>query len=119
VVSVPSTRPPNWSPRIGLATEPVAMMTLPASISVPSNWPPILTLPSSVTEPWPSIRSILFFLNRPETPPVRVLMTLSRCLATPPMSTFVPSTLMPKPFAWLTSESTSAARRTALAGMHA
>ena len=34
-----------------------------ASISVPSNWPPIFTLPSSVTEPKPSIKSILFFLN--------------------------------------------------------
>ena len=34
-----------------------------ASISVPSNWPPIFTLPSSVTEPKPSITSILFFLN--------------------------------------------------------
>ncbi len=79
VVSVPSTRPPNWRPRIGLGTEPAAMITLPASISVPSNWPPILTLPSSVTDAWPSIRSILFFLNRPDTPPVSVFTTLSRC----------------------------------------
>jgi len=47
--------------------------------------PPIFTLPSAVTEPWPSITSIAFFLNRPATPPVSVLPAnhSSRRSATP------------------------------------
>ena len=47
--SVPMMRPPNSVPGIGLGTEPVARMTVFASISVPSKLPPTLTLPSSVT----------------------------------------------------------------------
>ena len=62
-----------------MGTEPTARITRSVSISVPSNWPPIFTLASSVTEPKPSIRSILFFLNSIATPPVSVLITLSRC----------------------------------------
>ena len=77
--SVPITRPPNCVPGSGLAIEPVARTTqVLASISLPSKLPPTLTLPSSVTEPKPSIRSILFFLNSPPTPPTRVAMTFSR-----------------------------------------
>ena len=37
-------------------------------------------------EPKPSIRSILFFSNSIDTPPVSVLITLSRCLVAPPKS---------------------------------
>ena len=81
--AVSRMRLPNWRSRIGFATEPHASTTRSVSISVPSNWPPIFTLPSSVTEPKPSIRSILFFLNSIPTPPVSVLTTLSRCLAAP------------------------------------
>ena len=76
-------RLPNWRSRIGLATDPVASTTCPALISVPSNWPPIFTFASSVTEPKPSIRSMPFFLNSPATPLVSVLITLSRCLVAP------------------------------------
>ncbi len=81
--AVSRMRLPNWRSRIGLATDPVASTTRSAFISVPSNWPPIFTLPSSVTEPNPSIRSMPFFLNRPATPLVSVLITLSRCLVAP------------------------------------
>ena len=54
--SVPITRPPNWVPGIGLGIDPVASTThLVASISVPSKFPPTLTLPSAVTDPKPSM----------------------------------------------------------------
>src|ERR1044071_5990840 len=77
--SVPITRPPNCVAGIGFGTEPVASTTqVLASITLPSKFPPTLTLPPSVTEPKPSIRSILFFLNSPPTPPTRVEMTLPR-----------------------------------------
>ena len=68
---------------MGLATEPQARITRSVWISVPSNWPPIFTLASSVTEPKPSIRSILFFSSSIATPLVSVLTTLSRCLVAP------------------------------------
>ena len=83
IADVSRMRFPNFRSRIGFATEPHASTTRSVSISVPSNWPPILTLPSSVTEPKPSIRSMPFFLKRPATPPVSVLMTLSRCFVAP------------------------------------
>ena len=76
-------RLPNLRSRIGFGTEPQARITRSVSISVPSNWPPIFTLPSSVTEPKPSMRSILFFLNSIATPLVSVLITLSRCFVAP------------------------------------
>ena len=76
-------RLPNLRSSSGFAIEPVARITRSAWISVPSNWPPILTLASSVTEPNPSIRSILFFSKSIPTPPVSVLITLSRCLVAP------------------------------------
>ena len=77
--SVPMMRPPNCVPGIGLGSDPVASTThVFASITLPSKLPPTLTLPSSVTEPKPSIRSILFFLKRPPTPPTRVEMTFPR-----------------------------------------
>ena len=58
-----------------IGTEPVARIThFEASYSVS----PTRTLPSPVRPPAPSITSILFFLNRPATPPVRVLMTFAR-----------------------------------------
>ncbi len=71
-------RPPNERPRIGFAAVPQASTTRSVWISVPSNWPPIFTLPSSVTEPKPSIRSTLFFLSSIATPLVSVFTTLSR-----------------------------------------
>ena len=56
-------------------TEPVARITaFDASYSVS----PTRTLPSPVRPPSPSITSILFFLNRPLTPPVSVLTTFAR-----------------------------------------
>ncbi len=72
------TRPPNSVPGSARFTDPVAMMTILAAISVPSNWPPTRTLPSSVTDACPSMTSILFFLKRPATPPVSVETTFSR-----------------------------------------
>ena len=53
--AVSSTRLPNCRSRIGFGTEPTARITRSVSISVPSNWPPIFTLASSVTEPKPSM----------------------------------------------------------------
>ena len=118
--SVPMMRPPKRVPGIGLGTEPVARMTpLATSISSPSKFPPTFTLPSEVTEPWPSMTSIPFFLNRPLTPPVSVLTTFRRRCVTAPKSTSGSPTLMPKSSASRTSCSTSATRSTALAGMHA
>ena len=118
-VSVPSTRPPNFSPSTGLGTEPTAITTFSASISSPSFWAPIRTLASSVSAPWPSISSILFLSKRKLTPLVSVLTTFSRWAATPEKSTDVPSTSIPNDPASSTSVLTSAARRTALAGMQA
>ncbi len=117
---MPITRPPNCVPGIGVGIEPVAMITpLVASISVPSKLPPILTLPSLVTEAWPSISSILFFLNSPPTPPTSVPMTFWRRSVTLSKSTVRPSTAMPNSPASSISERMSAVRRTALAGMQA
>ena len=76
-------RLPNWRSRIGFGTEPTARITRSVSISVPSNWPPIFTLASSVTEPKPSMKSILFLSNSMLTPLVSVLITLSRCFVAP------------------------------------
>ena len=53
--AVSRMRLPNFRSRIGLGTEPTARITWSVSISVPSNWPPIFTLASSVTEPKPSM----------------------------------------------------------------
>ena len=83
IAAVSRMRLPNFRSRSGLGTEPTARITRSVWISVPSNWPPIFTLPSSVTEPKPSIRSILFFSNSIPTPLVSVLMTLSRCFVAP------------------------------------
>ena len=53
---MPITRPPNCVPGIGFGTEPVARIThFVASISLPSKFPPTFTLPSSVTDPKPSM----------------------------------------------------------------
>ena len=118
--SVPMTRPPKLVPGIGRGTEPVARITpLAASISSPSKFPPTLTLASEVTEPWPSMKSMPFFLNRPLTPPVSVLMTRWRRWPTAAKSISGSATLIPKSSASRTSCSTSATRSTALAGMHA
>ena len=114
------TRPPKVVPGIGRFTEPVATMTpLPASTSCPSKLPPTLTLPSAVREPWPSRTSMPFFLKRPATPPVSVLMTFARRAITAPKSTVGSATWMPNSPASRTSCRTSAERRTALAGMQA
>jgi hypothetical protein len=99
-----------------LGTEPVAStIALRASISAS----PTLTLPPPVSEPEPSISSIPFFLNRPATPPVSVLITFSRRAMTFEKSTVEPLTSMPNSPASSTSDRMSATRRTALAGMHA
>ncbi len=71
---MPITRPPKLVPGIGRFTDPVASTIAFASIVSP----PTLTLPSAVSDPSPSITSIAFFLNRPETPPVSVEMTFRR-----------------------------------------
>ena len=63
--------------------------------------------------------SILFFLNRPATPPVSVLMTFCRRSMTFAKSTERSGTEMPKSSASSISASTSATRSTALAGMQA
>ena len=117
--AVSITRPPKLVPGTGRATEPVARMTVLASISVPSKSPPTLTLPSAVTAACPLITSMEFFLKRPPTPPVSVLTTLSRRAPTPAKSTWGSLTTIPKSSASRISDSTSAERRTALAGMHA
>ncbi len=93
--SVPMTRPPNCVPGSAFFTEPVARITVLAAISVPSKLPPTLTLPSSVTDAWPSMTSMPFFLKRPETPPVSVLMTFLRRSPTPSKSTIGSETAMP------------------------
>ena len=113
--SVPITRPPNCAPGIGRFTEPVASRIVLAAIV----WSPTVTRPPPASDPEPSIRSILFFLNRPETPPVRVLTTFWRRALTPAKSTSGSATLIPNSSASRISDSTSATRSTALAGMHA
>ncbi len=92
---MPITRPPNSVPGIGRLTDPVATMTVDAAISVPSNWPPTRTFPSSVTEACPSMTSMLFFLNSPDTPPVRVDTTFSRRAWTAGKSTSTLPTFRP------------------------
>ena len=77
--SVPITRPPNWAPGIGRLTEPVASTIVLAEIS----WPPTVSVPSPVSVASPSIRSILFFLSSPATPPVSVEITFLRRSETP------------------------------------
>ena len=119
IPAVSTIRPPNWRSPTGRGIEPQARITEPASISEPSNEPPTFTLASSVTEPKPSIRSILFFSNSIDTPPVSVLITLSRCFLAPPKSNCTSPALMPKDFASLTSFIASATRSTAFAGMQA
>ena len=117
--SVPMTRPPKCVPGSGFVTEPVARMTPFASISVPSKLPPTLTLASSVTEPWPSMTSMPFFLNRPATPPVSVLMTfLRRCADAVEVDGGL-GDRDPVVVGLADLPSTSATRRTAFAGMHA
>ncbi len=59
-----STRPPNSTPGIGSATEPVARITAPASYVSP----PTATLPSAVSEPSPAIVVILPLSQRKLTP---------------------------------------------------
>ena len=71
---MPITRPPNSVPGIGRLTEPVASTIVLAAICSP----PTVTVPSPASDASPSIRSILFFLNRPATPPVSVEITFSR-----------------------------------------
>ena len=117
--SVPMTRPPKRVPGSGRFTEPVARITVVAAISVPSKLLPTLTLPSSVTTPWPSMTSMPFFLMSPATPPVSVLTTRLRRSPTAAKSTLGSPTVMPKAPASRTSPRTSATRRTALAGMQA
>ena len=117
--AVSTIGPPNSSPATGRGTDPHASTTVPASISVPSKEPPTFTLPSSVTEPRPSIRSMPFFSNSIATPPVSVLMTLSRCLVAPPQSKLTSPAVMPKLLAPWTSFIASATRSTAFAGMQA
>ena len=112
---MPITRPPNSVPGTGLGTEPVARITVLAWISSS----PTLTLPSAVSEPTPSMTSILFFFIRPPTPPVSVLMTFLRRSLTAPKSIVRSGTVMPKSPASSISEMMSATRSTALAGMQA
>ena len=113
------TRPPNCVPGSGRFTEPVARITVFAAYSVPSKLPPTLTLPSSVTTPWPSMTSMAFFFISPATPPVSVLTTFWRRAPTASKSTVGSPTVMPKAPASRISPSTSATRSTALAGMQA
>ncbi len=118
--SVPMTRPPKRVPGIGFLIEPVATtMHFVTSTSSPSLLAPTRTVPAPMTVPWPSSRLILFFLKRPLTPPVRVLMTFRRRSETASKSTVGSDTLMPNSPASRTSSRTSATRRTAFAGMHA
>ena len=113
--SVPMTRPPNCVPGIGRATDPVAMMILPALCSSP----PTRTVPPPPSDASPSRTSIPFFLKRPPTPPVRVSTTFRRRSVTAPKSTSGSATLMPNSSASRTSERMSAVRSTAFAGMQA
>jgi hypothetical protein len=103
-------------PGIGFGTEPVARMTHFSAVISSS---PTLTLPSPASDPWPSMTSILFLRNRPETPPTSVETTFWRRSATFPKSISRPSTAMPNSAASSISERMSADRRTAFAGMQA
>jgi hypothetical protein len=113
--SVPITRPPNAVPGIGFFTEPVASRIVFALIC----WGPTLTAPLPASDPSPSISSIPFFLNSPDTPPVSVLITFSQRALTAAKSISGSATLIPNSFAPRTSLSTSATRSTAFAGMQA
>ena len=113
---MPITRPPNSVPGTGLPTEPVARMTDLASYSVVADAD---VRRRAVTEPKPSITSILFFFIRPATPPVSVLMTLRRRSPTAPKSIERSGTLMPNSAASSISLTMSATRSTAFAGMQA
>ena len=90
-------------------------MIVLASIRLPFT----VTAPGPASAPSPSITSIPFFLNSPATPPVSVLITFRRRAVTPAKSTTGSDTLIPYSSASRISESTSATRSTALAGMHA
>ena len=109
------TRPPKLVPGTGLGIEPVAITTVLAC----STWSFTRTLPSSVSEPSPSITSTLFFFIRPPTPPVSVLITLRRRSPTAAKSIERSGTVMPKSDDSSISETMSATRSTAFAGMHA
>jgi hypothetical protein len=102
-------------PGTARGTDPVARMIVFAL----SSSSPTRTVPASVSVALPATSSILFFLNNPETPPVSVSTTLSRRSMTAPKSTVGSPTRIPKSPASRISLSTSAARRTALAGMQA
>jgi hypothetical protein len=80
---------------------------------------PTRIVPSFINDASPLTSSILFFLNSPLTPPVSVATTFARRAITASKSTVGSPTRMPKSPASRTSESTSAARSTAFAGMHA
>ena len=67
----------------------------------------------------PSITSTLFFFIRPPTPPVSVLITLRRRSPTAPKSIERSGTVMPNSDASSISETMSATRSTAFAGMQA
>ena len=102
-------------PGIAFFTDPVASTIVCAWISAS----PARTVPPEVSAPADSMTSTLFFFIRPATPPVSVLTTFSRRAMTPSQSTSGSDTLSPKSPASRISASTSAVRRTALAGMHA
>ena len=89
------------------------------TVAAASVRPSTLTSPSAVSEASPSIRSIAFFLNSPPTPEVRVVTTLSRRAWMAAKSTSTPLTSNPNSFAPRISDSRSAERRTAFAGMQA
>ena len=96
---VSTTRPPNSTPGIGRATEPVARITAPASYA----WPPTSTLPSAVSEASPSISSTLFLSHSIFTPLSSVSETLARRAPSAFQSMLTPSALIPssEPFmAW-------------------
>jgi hypothetical protein len=113
--SVPITRPPKLVPGTGFGIEPVAITTVFAC----SSWSPTRTLPSGVSEPSPSITSTPFFFIRPPTPPVSVLITLRRRSPTAAKSIVRSGTVIPKSEDSSISETMSATRSTALAGMQA
>jgi len=60
-------------------TDPVASTIVLAEIS----WPPTVRVPLPVSVASPSMRSTLFFLSSPETPPVSVETTFLRRSETP------------------------------------
>ena len=114
--SVPMIGPPNSVPGMGRPTDPVARMIA----FVASSWRPSTSTPRPpVSVAAPSISSMSFFLSSIPTPPVRALITLPRCSATPGKSTVGSPTTIPCSPALRTSSRRSADRRTALAGMQA